>query len=107
MTIIPGETSSFWCQFDVAPTNVNKVIITLKQKEVTVLEKAFDTASAVEGEDNACRVTVNLTQEETLMFKDKVPVRAQGNVIVNGTERRASNIPFISIGEQLHPEVIS
>ena len=80
---------------------VDVLYITYQQREKTVLEKTFEDCTFSEGV-----VTVNLSQEETLMFESLLAVRIQIRARLKNNAAIKSNIISTDVDKILKDGVI-
>ena len=109
----PGETVMHTFVIPFNHNEINKVIITYKQNDYIILEReltsGFDEYADPETgqfDPTRTKITVELSQEESLMFRDKTEFYIQINVMT-GHSRHASCQIKGSTGIQQYKEVIS
>lgn len=100
----PGETGYHIFTLPFPAADVASVLVSYKQRDRLIIEKAAGNKEAVAAE--VCRVSLTLTQAETLKFTDKDDISIQLNVM--GTQGgRATSVPIVMrCGEQFHRQVI-
>lgn len=104
---IPGETDRHEITLPYAPADCLKAVVSYSVNKKIVLEKTVEAFEAVDGaETQSCRITVGLSQRDTLMFENFKQVRWQVNLLLNNGTRHASSPETFVVGEQLHREVI-
>ena len=96
-----GTTPTNIFNTDVSLLGCNVLFITYKQNDMTVVEKSIEDCTIEED-----KVTVALTQEETLAFNDTIPVNIQIRVGFPDGSRLASNIVRAPAGRILKQGVI-
>jgi len=103
---IPGETIAQEFIIPFADTELDKVIVTYRQNDRIVLTKpissGFEKISEVE-----TRITIILSQQESLLFEDKIDYTIQLNVYTTRGSRAASKEIKAYVGRQHYKEVIS
>lgn len=82
----------------------NEVYVTLSQNSVIITKQIYDFTV---DEHNVTSINVPLTQQETGQFSAVAKVQVQVNFISGAGDRGATNIQFISLFDNLLPEVIS
>ena len=111
----PGETVIHTFVIPFRRVDLSKVIISYKQEDYVILERTvtsprdFGEYHNAEGEvdETKTQITIQLTQEESLLFKERWEYRIQLNVYSEGGSRHASCEIKGSSGVQHHKEVIS
>lgn len=82
---------------------VSKCLITYKQGSEIVLTK---TESDIQVK-NDNEIVINLTQEETIMFKPNIPVKIEIRILTPSGDALASDIMQASVEDVLNDEVLS
>ena len=100
----PGETDIQQFTIPFPASDVGSVLISYKQRGRVLLEKTVTETEAVD--DFACKVTLALTQAETLAFANYEDITIQLNVKSTGGERISSTPIVMRCGEQYHRSVI-
>ena len=101
----PGETDYHIFTLPFPASDIGSVLVTYKQKGKVILEK--NTQGEPEAiEAQKCRVSLSLSQSDTLKFNNDDDIAIQLNV--SGTEGgRVTSTPIIlRCGEQFHRQVI-
>lgn len=102
----PGETITHRFVVPFAANEIDKVIISYKQKEAIMFEKTL-TSGFVKEADQITSVEFQLTQGEGLLFADDTPFTVQVNVYTIVGTRHTSYEMSSSSGVQYLREVIS
>lgn len=97
--MVRGSTPKHIFKIPISTSTVNKVLITYEQLGRKVLEK---TEKDVQMQDDT--ITLQLTQAETLLFKEKQTARIQLKVLTNSGDLLPSQIISVSVGEILNEE---
>jgi len=105
MLFIPGETNIHTFVVPMASSNVSSAIVSYKQNGRVVLEKNGYTTSSLA--TNKCHVTVELTQQDSLKFRDGKDITVQVNVIDINNQRCVSKPIVLTCLDQYHRSVIS
>lgn len=102
-TLTPGSTAvhTWYLPFDLE--DIAKARVTYQQNGQTVFE--YETASFTE-EEEGCSFTLELSQEDTLGFQEKVLCKAMLNVLFNDGARVPSKTVTFPVGEQFYEEVM-
>jgi hypothetical protein len=95
-------THTFTLPFSYLGT-VDKCLITYKQGAEIVLTK---TESDIKVK-NDNEIVINLTQEETIMFKPNIPVKIEIRILTPSGDALASDIMQSSVEDVLNDEVLS
>lgn len=85
----PGETITHRFEIPFAANEIDKVIISYKQKEAIMFEKIVTDGFEVE-DQNFTSIAYQLTQGEGLLFADNAPFTIQLNVYTHGGSRHTS-----------------
>lgn len=101
----PGETVTHTFTIPFAIAEIDKVIVTYKQKEEVVFEKAITSGFSQEGTKTA--FTIAFSQEESLIFLELHSYTAQLNVLTVGGSRFTSKLIKGKTGAQHHREVMT
>ena len=80
---------------------IDRIRITYAQFGQTVLQKETKDCEIAEGQ-----ITVRLTQQETLLFKEKEPIKIQGHIVTLGGEAFQTKIITEPVEEALDKEVL-
>ena len=103
---IPGETITHEFTIPFADDEISKVIVTYKQNNKIILTKPI--SSGFEQVTQAkTKITVLLSQQESLLFSDKDDYFIQLNVFTNEGARAASAEFRGSTGHQHYKKVIT
>ena len=101
----PGETDYHTFTLPFPASDIGSVLVTYKQKGKVIIEKNTEgTPEAVE--DEMCRVSLSLSQAETLKFNNEDDIAIQLNVYGAEGGRVTSNPIILRCGEQFHRQVI-
>jgi hypothetical protein len=101
---IPGETIIHKFYIPFITQDVSKVWLTYKQNGGVILEKEMTSIEPFEG---TSVVSLELSQEESLLFKDDAPFLAQVNVLLTNGARCASHEMRGISGTQQLREVVT
>ena len=101
----PGETVTHHFVIPFAANEIDKVVLSYKQKEAIMFEKTLTTGFISDGE-NITSVEFALTQGEGLLFADDTPFTIQVNVYLKCGTRHTSHELNSSSGVQYLREVI-
>jgi len=102
----PGETITHRFVVPFAANEIDKVIISYKQKEAIMFEKTL-TSGFVKEDQHITSVEFQLTQGEGLLFADDTPFTVQVNVYTIVGTRHTSHEMNSSSGVQYLREVIA
>ena len=105
--LIPGETISHQFTIPFLVSEIHSVYVSYKQKDDIILERNVPSRNIEQIEDDKSQVTVVLSQDESLLFKDDCAYTIQLNVITTFGSRIASNEIRSRTGTQHIKEVIS
>lgn len=100
----PGETDLHVFTLPFSSDDVGSVLVSYKQKGRVVLEKTAGNKETLT--TASCRVSVELTQSETMRFVDNEAIYIQLNVSGSDGGRITSNPLEVRCGEQYHRSVI-
>jgi len=103
---VPGETVAQEFLIPFADTELSKVVLTYKQNNKIVLTKPISSGFEKVTETQT-RITVPLSQKETLLFCDKYDYTMQLNVYTIWGSRVASKEIKGSTGTQQYKDVIT
>ena len=99
--MIRGTTPTHTFDLPVSPAEFKNIRIVYAQDNVIILKKELKHCNVT---DNT--ITLTLTQEETLKFSHKKPVRIQIKALTTDDEVVATPIHIVAVGECLDDEVI-
>lgn len=102
-TLTPGSTAvhTWYLPFDLE--DIDKVRVTYQQNGQTIFE--YET-NEFEAEEEGCSFALELTQEDTLGFQEKVLCKAMLNVLFKDGARVPSKTVTFPVGEQFYEEVM-
>ena len=103
--LMPGGTYLHRFYLPFPGSEVDKAIVTYKQKDDVILEKTVEGGFVDEGE-NGCHFDVELSQKESLLFIDEANISFQINVINQYGTRIPSEPMCRMSGTQLHKDII-
>ncbi len=102
----PGETITHRFLIPFSKPEVDRVVISYKQKDEIILEKTVTSADLVYESEHVSIIEYALTQIESLLFSDNVPFTMQLNVYVQSGTRHTSHILNSGNGVQYFREVM-
>ena len=102
----PGETITHRFVIPFAVNEIDKVILSYKQKEAIIFEKTLYSGFVAE-EPSVTSVEFQLTQGEGLLFLDDAPFTVQVNVVTKQNTRHTSHELSSSSGVQYLREVLN
>lgn len=100
--MIRGTTPKHVFQLPISTHQISKVRIIYSQSKTIVLEKN-ETDCQLSGNE----ISLVLSQEETMKFKDYLDAKVQIRVLTISGESLASEVFIVSVGELLKDEVLS
>ena len=100
----PGQTDYQTFAIPFASDAISSVLVSYKQSGRVVLEKETTGKEAIDS--SSCRVSLSLTQAESLRFSDGEDILVQLNIIGGSGERLTSKPIILSCGEQYHRQII-
>lgn len=103
---IPGETVAHEFIIPFISSEVIEVLVTYKQNDRVVLKKTI-TSNFEEVPENKTKITIALSQQESLLFDDKNDAEIQLNVMCQNGTRAACKEFKVSTGKQHYRQVIS
>ena len=86
---IPGETIAHRFNIPFPKEGITRVLVTYKQENRTILVKTVY-SNEIQASGNNCYLTVTLSQEESLLFKNDKNFKAQLNILFSSGVRCAS-----------------
>lgn len=98
--MIRGTTPTHIFKLPFETAMCNKVKIVYAQNDVVIFKKAAEDCD-MDGDT----ISLELTQEETLMFDCKKPVQIQLEILTGGGDVLKSLIKLVSVGKCLDEEV--
>lgn len=104
--MIRGTTPTYTFSLSIDPLAIKSIWITFKQEmkleEDRILTKTMDDGVTYNGE----KVSLTLTQEETLSFKENIPIEIQGKVLTTDNKVIPTSIKTDNCGRILNEEVM-
>lgn len=104
--LYPASTPTHTFTIPFASSNIEKVLVSYKQRGSVVLAKEVTTFTNTENE-NECVLAIELTQEETLQFVNNTDINVQLNVFTTDDKRLTSDPIQIAAGDQYERRVIT
>ena len=105
--LYPASTPTHTFEIPFAAENLEKVLVSYKQKGGVVLAKEVTTFTNSETDENSCILAIEFTQEETLKFANNTQIFAQLNVFTTDDKRLTSDPIEIEAGDQFERSVIT
>lgn len=99
-----GMTDTQDFTLPLASDQLSEAVVSYQQCGMTVLEKT--TSTFYEIDSDSCYFLVELSQTDTLRFKDNEPMYVQVNIKLTSGQRMTSDMLKICVGTQAHREVI-
>lgn len=103
---IPGETISFQYYIPFVRNDVEKLVVSFKQRDRVILQKIVYPGQ-IEGEGSNSKVVITLSQEESLLFENNNKFKMQLNVYFIGGARCTSMELVDETGQQHIREVVN
>lgn len=100
----PGETEYETFTLPFAASEIRSVLVSYKQGDRVILEKNTTGKEAID--EFVCRVSLSLTQLDTMKFRDDEDISIQLNVMTTSGTRVVSTPITMSCGPQYHRVVI-
>lgn len=102
----PGETVVHQFNIPFAVNDISKVIVTYKQRDHIVKIIPVDSGFTQGESEYETAFSVTLSQNDTLLFEERCPYKAQLNVLTVSGTRSASDEMWDETGPQQYKEVI-